>query len=167
MRVSDWMIWLPVEQIYALLERIRIKRLQRMFKFCGERTVLSDGLYVEWPQGLTIADDVSLGRGVSIMGVGGVTIGQGSMLATRTLILTTTHDSSAPAMRETGIHRPVIIESNVWIGAGVIILPGVTIGTDAIVGAGAVVTHDVAARQIVAGVPADLLGERSLPQSQS
>jgi acetyltransferase-like isoleucine patch superfamily enzyme len=59
-------------------------------------------------------------------------------------------------------HIKRIIESNVWIGAGAIVVPGIAIGVDAIIGAGAVVIHDAAARQVVAGVPADLLGERSL-----
>jgi len=57
--------------------------------------------------------------------------------------------------------RPVRIEDDVWIGAHAIILPGVTIGHGAVIGAGAVVTRDVAPGSIVAGVPARQIGERT------
>jgi acetyltransferase-like isoleucine patch superfamily enzyme len=53
--------------------------------------------------------------------------------------------------------RPTVLEDNVWLGAGVIVLKGVRIGNGAVVGAGAVVTHDVGAGAVVAGVPARLL----------
>ncbi len=56
---------------------------------------------------------------------------------------------------------PVRLEDDVWLGAHVVVLPGVTIGQGAIVGAGAVVTHDVAPMHIVAGVPARVIGQRS------
>jgi maltose O-acetyltransferase len=56
---------------------------------------------------------------------------------------------------------PTVIHEDVWIGARVIILPGVVIGTGAIVGAGAVVTRDVSPRTIVGGVPAKVIGART------
>ncbi|MDZ4812525.1 MAG: acyltransferase [Pseudomonadota bacterium] len=59
------------------------------------------------------------------------------------------------------VNRPVCIEDDVWLGANVVVLPGVTIGRGAIVGAGAVVNRDVAAMSIVAGVPARAIGERA------
>ena len=58
---------------------------------------------------------------------------------------------------------PVRIGSDVWLGAGVIVLKGVTIGDNAVVGAGAVVTNDVPAGAKVAGVPARVIGRRELP----
>ena len=61
--------------------------------------------------------------------------------------------------------QPVLIGDNVWIGSRVIILPGITIGNDAVVGAGAVVTRDVPPRTVVAGNPAcapDLLAQVAL-----
>ncbi|MBV9596820.1 MAG: hypothetical protein JOZ87_08145 [Chloroflexi bacterium] len=53
--------------------------------------------------------------------------------------------------------EPVVIEDRVWIGARAIVLKGVTVGHDAVIGAGSVVTRDVPARAVVAGVPARLL----------
>jgi acetyltransferase-like isoleucine patch superfamily enzyme len=52
------------------------------------------------------------------------------------------------------VTKPVIIENNVWIGSAAIILPGVHIGSGAVIGAGAVVTRDVPARTVVIGIPA-------------
>jgi maltose O-acetyltransferase len=162
MQLIDLFIWFPVEKLYSLLEKIRIRRLSQRFHYLGKQTVTSPGLYVECPEQLTIADEVSLSPGVSIMGIGGVTIGRGTMIARGTLIVTTTHDSNALLMRKTGLHKPVVIGEEVWIGAGAIILPGVKIGSYAIVGAGAVVTHDVPEKQVVVGVPARGIRERQL-----
>ena len=70
-------------------------------------------------------------------------------------IYTATHPLDA-ALRRSGIEgaRPVRIGSNVWIGGGAIVLPGVTVGDDAVIGAGSVVTRDVAAGAVVVGNPA-------------
>jgi acetyltransferase-like isoleucine patch superfamily enzyme len=63
-------------------------------------------------------------------------------------------------MRNTGIHKSVVIGKDVWIGAGAILLPGVSIGDNSIIAAGAVVTHDVTPYQVVGGVPARVLRDR-------
>ncbi len=75
-------------------------------------------------------------------------------------------DGNHGTLADTVVHsqpmqvRPVILEDDVWLGAGVIILSGVRIGRGAVVGAGAVVTKDVAANTVVAGVPARSIGHR-------
>jgi maltose O-acetyltransferase len=124
--------------------------------------VLRQDFLVMAPEKLYIGDDVSFAVKVSIMG--GCRIGQGSMIATCVTILTTQHGSTASIMRKTGIHRPVTIGKEVWIGAGVIILPGVSIGDNSIVASGAVVTHDVELYQVVGGVPAKFLWDRRSPK---
>lgn len=70
-------------------------------------------------------------------------------------ILTADHPRD-PAERSTGLEfgRPVRIGRNVWIGGGAIVLPGITVGDDALIGAGSVVTRDVAAGATVVGDPA-------------
>lgn len=70
------------------------------------------------------------------------------------------HDINREVAKQPLVSQPVRIEDDVWIGAGAIVLKGVTIGTGAIVGAGAVVTKPVAAGIIVAGVPARKIGTR-------
>jgi carbonic anhydrase/acetyltransferase-like protein (isoleucine patch superfamily) len=67
---------------------------------------------------------------------------------------------NVPVNRQPMESHPVIVEDEVWIGAGVCVLPGVRIGCGAVIGAGAVVTHDVAPFSVVAGVPSRLLKHR-------
>lgn len=62
--------------------------------------------------------------------------------------------------------KQVIIEDDVWLGAGVVVLPGVTIGRSAVIGAGAVVTKDVPANSVWAGVPATFIGRRTQSQAR-
>ena len=152
--------FIPVESIGLFLERIRIRRLCRRMRHCGKRVTISRGFYVESPGTVSIADDVSFGPNVSIMGIGGCTIGMNAMIATHSLILTTTHDRRAAIVRDTGIHKPVVIEENAWIGAGAILLPGAVVRARAVVGAGAVVANEVLPDQVVGGVPAQVLFER-------
>ncbi|MCK4816325.1 hypothetical protein KA005_11200, partial [bacterium] len=132
---------IPVEKAIYLIERIRLLRLKKRLLFCGRNVVLNQQFHVDRPEYVYLADDVSFGRSVAIMGAGNTTIGKGTMIATGTKILTTTHDPRAVIMRKTGFHKPVTIGGEVWVGAGAIILPGVTIGDNAIIGAGAVVTN--------------------------
>lgn len=106
---------------------------------------------------LRVGKRVAINAFVHIWANAPVTIGDHSMLASHVRITTSTHD---PAIRPYRDHRrdaPVVIGRNVWIGSGAIVLPGITIGDNAVVGAGSVVTRDVAPDTIVAGVPARVL----------
>jgi acetyltransferase-like isoleucine patch superfamily enzyme len=68
--------------------------------------------------------------------------------------LITTNHPTDPTQRRSTISLPIVLKRGAWLGANVTVMPGVTIGENSIVGAGAVVTKDVAANTIVAGVPA-------------
>lgn len=105
-------------------------------------------------------DRVKMGRGVMIMNNclmmarGGITIDDGAMIAANAQLISNNHDLYD---RQLLICKPVHIERNAWIGAGATILPGVTIGENAVVAAGAVVTKDVAPNTIVGGNPAKFI----------
>lgn len=89
--------------------------------------------------------------------VGGIDIGDDVMIGPGVGLITSGHPLD-PARRRTGITSgPIRIGRNVWIGAGALIMQGVTVGADAVVAAGAVVTRDVPAGVMVGGVPAKVI----------
>jgi acetyltransferase-like isoleucine patch superfamily enzyme len=106
---------------------------------------------------VSVGDDVSIAAYVHIWGGGGVDIGDRVMIGTHTSISSLTHDPNAGVMFDTLRSAPVRIQDDVWIGSNCVILPGITLGTSSVIGAGAVVTRDVPAFSIAAGVPARVL----------
>ncbi|MGB7241215.1 MAG: sugar O-acetyltransferase, partial [Sulfitobacter sp.] len=104
---------------------------------------------------ITLGDKVYVNAGCTILDSAKVTLGNRTMLGPNVGIYCAEHHKEA-ALRAQGLERahPISIGNDVWIGGAALILPGVTIADGAIVGAGAVVTHNVAAGQIVVGNPA-------------
>ncbi|MBV9528996.1 DapH/DapD/GlmU-related protein [Sphingomonas sp.] len=93
-----------------------------------------------------------------------VTIGDRVSIAPGVILVTDSAPTNSPALlRHPGLRQrvirkaPIVIEDDVWIGAGVVILPGVRVGRCAVIGAGSIVTSDVGPNVIVAGTPARLL----------
>ncbi len=87
-----------------------------------------------------------------------ITIGNNVSIGPEAAILTLGHDPRSPTFGGAG--GPVIVHDYAWIGFRVIVMPGITIGEGAVVGAGAVVTHDVPPYCVVAGIPARPVSER-------
>ena len=110
------------------------------------------------PQRIHLGDQVSIGENCYLMGQGGITIGAGSILANHSIIATVNHGMGGIYFGN-AYAQPVVLGQNIWTGSGAIILPGVTIGDYAIIGAGAVVTGDIAANQIAYGIPARPVGD--------
>jgi len=121
----------------------------------GEGAVIRPPFHCDYGYNIRLGDDVFLNYSCIILDVVAVTIGTGTQIGPAVQILTADHPRD-PATRATGAEwgRPITIGRNVWIGGGALILPGVTIGDDAIIGAGSVVTRDVRAGATVAGNPA-------------
>jgi len=92
-----------------------------------------------------------------------ICIGRDCMIGPHVYITDSNHGTAAgkPMSKQPMTSAPVRIEDGAWIGAGVIILKGVTIGPGAIIGAGAVVTRDIAPEQIAVGTPARSIGQRN------
>lgn len=87
---------------------------------------------------------------------GGITLEDGVFIGPNVNIITENH-AEEPELRHNVYTKPILIKRNAWIGAAAIILPGVTIGENAIVAAGAVVTKDVPDNMIVGGNPAKII----------
>jgi acetyltransferase-like isoleucine patch superfamily enzyme len=105
---------------------------------------------------LIIGDRAFINYGVDIAATGLVSIGADCLIGTHVSIIDNAFHELAER-HQTPSPKPVIIGNDVWIGNRAIILPGVTIGEGAVVGAGSVVTRDVPARAVVAGNPARVL----------
>jgi maltose O-acetyltransferase len=124
---------------------------------CAIRTPFS----VDYGRNIRLGADVFFNYGCVVLDVCPVTVGDRTQIGPLVQILTADHPRD-PALRDGGweLGRPVAIGRNVWIGGGAILLPGITVGDDAVIGAGAVVTRDVAAGSTVAGSPARPLSAR-------
>jgi len=110
------------------------------------------------PAGISIGQDTIIGEKCTMDGRANLTIGNHVDIASEVMIYNSEHNINDPLFA--AITAPVTIEDYVFIGPRAIILPGVTIRTGAVVGAGAVVTKDVGANMVVGGVPAKIIGER-------
>jgi acetyltransferase-like isoleucine patch superfamily enzyme len=88
--------------------------------------------------------------------MGGITIEDDVMIGPKVCLTTEGHPID-PQERKKLLVKPIVIKQNAWIGAGATILPGVTIGENSVVAAGAVVTKDVPANNVVGGVPARII----------
>ncbi|PNI09123.1 acetyltransferase [Arthrobacter sp. AFG7.2] len=109
--------------------------------------------YSDFGKNITLGKRIFINSGCKFQDQGGVVIGDDCLIGHNTVIATLNHDL-APKRRADMHPAPVVIGRNVWIGSNATILPGVTIGDDAVVAAASVVTKDVPARSIVVGSPA-------------
>jgi acetyltransferase-like isoleucine patch superfamily enzyme len=119
----------------------------------GANVRLRMPVVVYQPESLAFGDNVDVGEFTVLRASGGMTIGNRVLIAVHAVLTTRGHPEQVPRYGHV-VDAPIVIEDDVWIGAGAIVLPGVTVGRGAIVAAGAVVTESVEPMTIVAGVPA-------------
>ena len=127
----------------------------------GEGVVLRPPFYCDYGYNIRIGRDVFANFGCVLLDVVGIEIGDRCQIGTYVHILTADHPRD-PGLRRQGLEngKPVLIGQNVWIGSGAILLPGITVGSDAIIGAASVVTRDVPAGATVMGNPARVRSAR-------
>lgn len=177
-----WLI-LIISKIYKLLPyRIRLKKfvksrnksgnwgivkryalLKTLCKSCGDNVSIAEGAYILNPRELSIGNNVSIHPMCYIEAKGGVSIGNDVSIAHGVTLMSATHqytDKDVPIRDQEVDLKPIMIESNVWIGAKATILCGLTIGEGSIVGANSVVTKNVERNTIVAGAPARVIKTR-------
>lgn len=145
-------------KIYLFL-RHKCLNLYGFFVF-RKRVGVLGVFYVGNRRNVTIGSDCGINSGVFILGHNRIDIGSRVVLSARCMLIDSglsIKDYSTKDFPE-HVNNFIKIEDGVWIGAGAIILPGVTVGQKSIVGAGSVVTRDVAPFTIVAGNPARPIG---------
>ncbi len=113
-------------------------------------------LYADFGKNIHLGENVFINDCCHFQDHGGITLGDGCQIGHGVVFATLNH-GLAPEDRQTTYPAPIVLGRNVWVGANATILQGVTIGDNAVVAAGAVVTKDVAANTVVGGVPARLI----------
>lgn len=118
-----------------------------------ESTTVFAPFYTNFGNFIQIGKHVFINHACSFLDMGGIIIEDHVLIGPKVNLITENHPLN-PGDRRALICKPVIIKRNAWIGAGATILPGVTIGENAVVAAGAVVSNDVPTNTVVGGVPA-------------
>lgn len=121
-----------------------------------ESTTVFAPFHTNFGRFIQIGKHVFINHACSFLDMGGIVIEDHVLIGPKVNLITENHPTD-PAQRRSLICKPILIKRNAWIGAAATVLPGVTIGENAIVAAGAVVSRDVAANTIVGGVPAKLI----------
>ena len=158
--------------LFALLDLmphpLRIVLFRFWFKQIGAAPLIDYKTYARYPSKIRLGNNVAINRGCQLYAsqraeAGTITIGNNVALGPNVTIFTAGHDYSRHDLPD--IAAPVVLHDHVWVGGHSIILPGVTLGEGAVVGAGSVVTKDVPAYHVVAGNPARIINERIIAKS--
>lgn len=128
--------------------------IKELFQNSGENLRVQPPLQCNLGANVKIGNNVVVMYNSLFMSAGGITIEDGAMIAANCSLISNNHDFKE---RQILTCKPVVIGKKAWIGANSIILPGVTVGENAVVAAGSVVTKDVAPNTLVGGVPAKFI----------
>lgn len=148
---------------YALFSKaLRRSVCQHIFLKTGKGVNIEHGVFFGSGSEIELGDYSGLGLNARLSGP--IRLGRHVMMGPEVMIYTANHETKDPSVpmmfQGDAPPKPVVVEDDVWIGARVIILPGVHIGKGAIIAAGSVVTKDVATMTVVGGNPAKLIKHR-------
>ena len=119
-------------------------------------TTIFPPFYTNFGRFIRLGKNVFINHACSFLDLCPITIEDDVMIGPKVNLITENHPLD-PKDRKTVLLKPIVVRRNAWIGAGATILPGVTIGENAVVAAGAVVSRDVPPNSIVAGIPAKVI----------
>ena len=149
-------------RLYNLTEAVAERQtfLQQLLGHIGQNSIIEPPFYCSYGQNIHIGDCVYLNFLCTILDNNEVHIGHHVMIGPFVQIYTAVHPLQAESrIQGWEVAKAIVIEDNVWLGGGAIILPGVRIGQNAVVGAGTVVSRSVPANTVVAGNPARVIRE--------
>ncbi len=134
---------------------LRRQLLAQLLGSIGQDSVIRPPLRVDYGSRISIGERFFANFGLVALDVAAITIGDDVQIGPNVQLLTPTHPIEAEMRRaKWEAARPIAIGDNVWLGGGVIVCPGVTIGENTVVGAGSVVTRDLPADVVAVGSPA-------------
>jgi maltose O-acetyltransferase len=137
---------------------LRRHLLERLLGSVGEGTEIRPPFYVDYGSHITIGARCFANFGLVALDVAAISIGDDVQIGPNVQLLTPTHPvDPGPRRDKWEAARPITIDDNVWLGGGVIVCPGVSIGQNTVVGAGAVVTRDLPADVVAVGNPARVI----------
>ncbi len=139
------------------IDQIRERLSEIIGTELDESTTVFAPFYTNFGQFIKIGKRVFINHACSFLDMGGITLEDEVLLGPKVNLITENHPLDPDNNRRAHFSKPIVIKRNAWIGAAATILPGVTIGENSIVAAGAVVSKDVPANTIVGGVPAKFI----------
>ncbi len=136
-----------------------LKRIKELFAQCGEEVIIESGFHCDYGNQIVIGDRTFMNINCTLLDSPlanhSITIGDDCLIGPNVQLLAVSHATNpAERLNKENFAAPIALGNNVWIGASAIILAGVNIGENSIVGAGSVVTKNVMANTVVAGNPA-------------
>lgn len=149
----------------TFMDLVRCARWSVKLRKYGNDSFIYPNVVINGAENVILGERVTIGEFCYIWGNAGLTIGDDTLIAAGCQITTLSHDVCADVYRESSISSPVFIDKNVWLGFGVKVMPGVSIGANSIIGAGSVVTKDIPQNVIAFGAPAKII--RSIKQQNS
>ncbi|NCD72083.1 sugar O-acetyltransferase [Mucilaginibacter agri] len=112
--------------------------------------------YSDFGENINIGKNVFVNHGCTFMDRGGIILEDNVLIGPKVNLITTNHPLN-PAERRATVSYPIVIKKGAWVGAAATVLPGVTVGENAVIAAGAVVTKDVPDNTVVGGIPAQII----------
>jgi len=146
----------PALNAATTVEQVREQLSNIIGATIDKSTTLFAPFHTNFGRFISIGKHVFINHACSFLDMGGITLEDHVLLGPKVNLITENHPLD-PVNRRGMICKPIVIKRNAWIGAGATILPGVTVGENAVVAAGAVVSKDVPANTVVGGIPAKIL----------
>ncbi|GAA1788229.1 sugar O-acetyltransferase [Actinomadura chokoriensis] len=145
-------------EVYATDQEAARPILEQLLGSIAPDAHIRPPLYVDYGSYITVGSGTFANYGLTALDVAPITIGNDVQIGPNVQLLTPTHPLDAEQRRaRLEAAEPIVIEDNVWLGGGAIVLPGVTIGMNSVIGAGAVVTKDVPPNVVAVGNPAKVV----------
>lgn len=142
------------------------RTIERLLGAIAPDAHIKPPLYVDYGKYIRVGARTFINYGLVALDVAPITIGEDVQIGPNVQLLTPTHPvDPLPRQQKWEAAEPIVIGDNVWLGGGVIVLPGVTIGENSVIGAGAVVTRDIPPNVIAVGNPARVVRQLEGPDT--